>query len=1210
MNGNSHPDFIAISDFEFPRTIYHIEISNEKTEILWQYTIPKKDKGYFVDMILEDFDNDGIIELIAATYQEDKTDIFYTFLADAMGFYNNSPIITGLQNTSSLINNPRKLYSMSSDKNGQTLFILTQGSPNRRVIICEYLDGEIIARGSIGEKFLNKTIGPIDISMGDFNADGSEDIFILDNGFTPSGYFIYSDGSEVSSALANYPRLKLLNERGIDINFDGSDDLVIINRDGEFMSDIWGSESIELSEEKIQNMMIIVNNGFIYITIISQAGKISNYSIDPLTRNILTSNSELPVLTNDYNRRYALSTSNNIIISQDGNKPEIWMTSLTQELISVTPPPDYIQRIYNREPDYNINLGEKFYHKINWDEDTDFLNFEEEYIPSGMEFDLDQIQLKWKPKKDQLGYHQLSYKLDLRKKGNLEINTDEKRKIVSQTEFEVQKNYSHLIYVNDPIVFKLPKDHLTIVNRKPFEWTLILHDKNADARLNVKINSGNNKAQIKLIAPEIILVSDTIIFQTDTIEVDTAKSFESVNIISEVDTVTIISEVDIDTTTKIKEEIAYLDTVKTEFEEFTEQKREVESDPLKKKKLEKSDEDFKTKEEEYREKLKTHKKILRDGKNVWVPIDSLIQVNDTIITIDTIASIAPLVKELGVILHDTTITEDELIDGALIEDKAPDTLKLETEFESPKEDTNYVEISYRELVSHQAKFSWFPVVKPGEYDFIISASDGITSDTATFTISVHPEIDISMNQTKYNATVDKVFTTHIMIAQEPLSEKFTYKLVNAPENMKIDSSGNVNWVPIPTQVDDYNFEIIISDGIASSILPINVYVNSPPVISSRPPKIFFLPEGEQLNFQLESFDLNNNTNLEWDLITGPPGMSLTSEGLLIWKNSDLGHHPYEIQLSDGIDSVQWKADIYVNATPEITSKPITTVTTGERYEYILTAWDANKMSPYDSLAGNHILFSLVQGPKELNINENDILIWDTKNVPLGEYMVAIGASDGVVDDIQVFPIFINSFPIITSLDSIIFQVGKDLKFQIKANDKNPTDTLTYHLDPLPGNLVMELHNGLLTWTPEKKDLGVNTFRLQVKDGHDVNGTIMPFKIFVYDLPHLTSELSTEAFTNMEYTAFITAKDMNGKKLNTPESIIIDSASFNYYNLSQYAHLFKWTPRDVDKGNHEFIIKLIDNFGFTTYHKHNLTVFSNPCVHCDKEETAPADTTGR
>ena len=86
--------------------------------------------------------------------------------------------------------------------------------------------------------------------------------------------------------------------------------------------------------------------------------------------------------------------------------------------------------------------------------------------------------------------------------------------------------------------------------------------------------------------------------------------------------------------------------------------------------------------------------------------------------------------------------------------------------------------------------------------------------------------------------------------------------------------------------------------------------------------------------------------------------------------------------------------------------------------------------------------------------------------------------------------------------------------------------------------------------------------------------------------------------------------MNNKKLVNPESIIIDSATFNYYNLSQYAHLFKWTPRDVDKGIHELVIKLTDDYGFITYHRHSLTVFSNPCIHCDKEETAPIDSTGR
>jgi len=490
------------------------------------------------------------------------------------------------------------------------------------------------------------------------------------------------------------------------------------------------------------------------------------------------------------------------------------------------------------------------------------------------------------------------------------------------------------------------------------------------------------------------------------------------------------------------------------------------------------------------------------------------------------------------------------------------------------------------------------------------ASDGFSADTTEFVITVHPEIDLSMNQTNYSATVDEVFSTQILLEQSPPSQEFSYDFINAPENMRVDTLGNINWVPLPTQVDDYDFKIIVSDGVASSILSYSIYVNAPPVISSRPPKIFFIPQGEELNFFLESFDLNSNTNLDWKLLSGPASMTLSSEGELIWNNSKLGHHSYEIQLSDGIDSVQWKADIYVNAPPEITSKPVTTVTEGQLYEYALTAWDANKMSPYDSIAHNKVTFSLAQGPEDMNIDENNILNWETREAPLGEYMVIIAVSDGIDDDIQVFPLFVNSFPVITSSDSIIVQVGDNLNFKMVANDNNLTDTLTFHLEPLQDNMVMELHSGLLTWTPKQKDLGVNIFRLQVKDGHNLNGTVIPFKIFVYNLPVLTSDLSTEVFTDMEYTIFITAEDMNGKKLDTPESIIIDTASFNYYNLSQYAHLFKWTPREVDKGNHELVIKLTDEFGFTTYHHHNFTVFSNPCVHCDKKyETVPADSTG-
>jgi hypothetical protein len=225
-------------------------------------------------------------------------------------------------------------------------------------------------------------------------------------------------------------------------------------------------------------------------------------------------------------------------------------------------------------------------------------------------------------------------------------------------------------------------------------------------------------------------------------------------------------------------------------------------------------------------------------------------------------------------------------------------------------------------------------------------------------------------------------------------------------------------------------------------------------------------------------------------------------------------------------------------------------------------------------------------------------------------MVAITVSDGADDASQVFPVFINSFPVITSPDSLTISVGDTLKFQIKAHDPNPMDTLTFHLDTLFKDLVLDLHSGLLIWAPKKSDIGLHTFNLQVKDGHDDTGTKMQLHIYVFVSPHLTSELLSEAFADIEYTVFLTSEDMYGNKLSGPKSIIIDTATFNDYNFSEHTYLFKWTPGEKDKGDHEIVIKLTDDFGFTTFHTHKLSVFANPCVHCDKEDkSTPADTTG-
>ena len=75
----------------------------------------------------------------------------------------------------------------------------------------------------------------------------------------------------------------------------------------------------------------------------------------------------------------------------------------------------------------------------------------------------------------------------------------------------------------------------------------------------------------------------------------------------------------------------YVVSIRTEYEKFAEEKLELEEDPFKRTKQESAVEEFQIMEEEYREKLKTHKKILKDGNNIWIPIDSLIVSEDSTI---------------------------------------------------------------------------------------------------------------------------------------------------------------------------------------------------------------------------------------------------------------------------------------------------------------------------------------------------------------------------------------------------------------------------------------------------------------------------------------------------------------------------------------------------------------------------------------------------
>lgn len=1185
MNMNGHPDFIAFNDSGLPRSVYHVEITETEVKILWEYTLPDNHPGYFVDGILSDFELDGSQELIVAAYREGDPNIFYVFNSDFLGIYGENPSILKPENLTVNLNNPRSLIPLKPDVNGEKMFIVTQGSPNPMVLVCAYINENIFILDQLGKEFLSASIGLVEVIPGDFNNDESEDILLLEKFRPERNLIIHSDGSEAAVNIENFPALSAVHPMGVDMNFDGRDDLVMVSKKAELLCDIWGENTISLSESNLQHLVIYPDNGLIFITGISKSGKIAHYSIDPLTHSLLSSEFERPPFTHgDYKRVHVLESSGNLIFTQNEVNPEIWVSPLTNAGISEIPPSLGVQRIYYRNPDFLIPWGEDFSHPIHPEPDMAFVAFTGEYLPAGMKIDNTVPALKWTPNPSQLGYHELSYALEMRKKGDLFQESVNGKKVLSQSESIVTKNYSFLTYVNDPVEFKNRKTHVTIVNRELFKWEIPVKDNNADTRISARKIFGREDAIFRMLPPDTILVPP----DPTEIEMDTTITDTIVVVPEEVPEDTVVVDIP-------EPEPEYVDTVQTEFEGFTEGKIEEEKDPFKKKKLEESVEEFKTSEQEYQEKLKTHKKVLVDGRNVWVPLDSLEAAQDTTI-----------VPPPEIAVEDTIAVIPEV----------PDTLTLELAFEDtttmPEEiiplDTHYVDIEYTKIIQHKAEFLWQPDINPGEYEFELVISDGFSSDSVSIMISVHPHIDLSKNQTRFNASINSLFSTQLELMQTPPSNTYQFELINAPENMRIDSTGRIDWVPLSTQVDNYDFSVEVTDGIAVSKFDYQIYVNAPPVISSRLSDVHYIHENEKLNFNLESFDLNQNPTLEWNLIKGPTGMHLSYQGMLDWTGTGLGHHPYSIQLDDGIDTVLWEGSIYVNAPPVFTSEPETVVARGDTFIYQFTATDENKMHTRNPDEKNVVEFFLIQGPGDMKISNDNSIHWATDDSTETEHVIKVVASDGAEETLQQFPLFVNTFPVITSPDSINIAIGDTLDYVLTADDPNKGDTLSFHLDSLFSEMKLNPFSGRLFWTPKEKDLGLHYFQLEVKDGHGEQGTIIPFKIYAYHAPQLMSPLPTEAFSGLEYSVFLTAKDMYGRKLSRPDALRIDSATFSYYHLSEYAHQFKWTPRDVDKGEHELVILVTDDDGFTTRHVHKLSVFANPCVQCDTDTFAPSDTT--
>jgi len=498
---------------------------------------------------------------------------------------------------------------------------------------------------------------------------------------------------------------------------------------------------------------------------------------------------------------------------------------------------------------------------------------------------------------------------------------------------------------------------------------------------------------------------------------------------------------------------------------------------------------------------------------------------------------------------------------------------------------------------------WEPNKKDvGQNEFVIQIDDGFSKNIGVFAVFVDTTIKIKKED--IITTLNKEF-----VYQLPYQPGYQYNSITAPPNLRISDLGAIHWIPLPTQVDENIIEIDINTGSQINRHRLNVYVNAPPVISYRPAYKEQIARGDTFVFMCQSFDLNTNPTLNWELRPRNPSLKeqifLSETGQFkVITDSLLDNQDYTIVLSDGIDTTNFFGTLYINSAPKIISVPPNYLILGDTLAYQIEAQDLNKEKPFSSqhlsTSSNIINYTLLDSPNNATLDTTGFLYWIPSPKQLGSHSFDIEIGDSLTSLKHEFNLFVNDKPSIISVDSLSILVGDTLQHFFDAADMNGESNLIYSIKTTIDQLIFSGREGKLTWVPQKKDLGLHTLEISVSDGFSLSTDTQKLKIFVYLPPRLNNLPDSTAYANLQYTYSPKAYDMYKDSTHNQDIFITfipqDSSFTGQYNSE--TNLLSWIPSIQDLGLQrlEFIIK--DKYNITNHRFYDINVLISPCETLD------------
>lgn len=456
-----------------------------------------------------------------------------------------------------------------------------------------------------------------------------------------------------------------------------------------------------------------------------------------------------------------------------------------------------------------------------------------------------------------------------------------------------------------------------------------------------------------------------------------------------------------------------------------------------------------------------------------------------------------------------------------------------------------------------------------------------------------PPVFVTSPDVKAPPGEDYIYSARAVDAQ---GQEVTYELLSGPLGMSLNGqTGFLEWNPEATDIGYHQVVLEASDGAFGTsqqrwtLEVSNSEGDQPPFFVSAP--VTRAAVGSAYLYVAEAVD-QEDTDLEYSLLEGPPGLTMDTDGRLEWGFTEEGSYPVRIQVRDdggGAASQGWLLAVGSVSSnpnaPSLSGNPPVIATVERPYLYQPIAQD---LDPDDVL-----FFELLDAPVGMTVNPATGRVqWTPGSAQIGVHAIELQVDDGQLGvasqawTVEVFLSPPNAPPVILSVPNILALVGEPYQYQVTAIDPDQDD-LEFTLQSAPAGMAIDQITGLITWLPTQQ--GTVTVAIKVVDGPGASGSFgsQVFTLFVAppnQAPVIVSSPATEVPAGVTWYYDLNAVDPDGQTLlfekeSGPPGLTVDGAT----------GIARWITSESDLGSTSILLTATDPYGAFDTQSFSLTI---------------------